>query len=142
MSSRTSYIVQIIFSFWSFEISESILINKKNRYRFRFILSPTFYIFGSVWIILVFVSTILLQNYSISLWFHFAKSTGSLLTALKGYQFYFHLLLLSWGCAVWRPLNVSPYIAHSADYIFLLVIRDQRGNSEKSNIRYRLRFIF
>ena len=36
-SPRTSSIVQIIFSFWSFEISEGILRNQKNYYRFRFI---------------------------------------------------------------------------------------------------------
>ena len=37
-------------------------------------------VFGSIWVILVIVSTILLklQNYSISLWLHFAKSVGSL----------------------------------------------------------------
>ena len=77
-------------------------------YRFRFILLPTFFIFGSVWIILVFVSTILLKvaKDSISLWLYFAKSKGSLkrqwpisclidiLTALNGPQFYSYLLLL------------------------------------------------
>ena len=36
-SPHTSSIVQIIFSFWSFEISEGILRNQKNYYRFRFI---------------------------------------------------------------------------------------------------------
>ena len=60
-STRTSSTVQIIFSFWFFEISEGILRNQQIHYWFRFILLPTLYIFGSVWIILVFVSTILMK---------------------------------------------------------------------------------
>ena len=36
-SPRTSFIVQIIFSFWSFEISEGILRNQKAIIGFRFI---------------------------------------------------------------------------------------------------------
>ena len=57
MSPRTSPIVQIIFSFWSFEISEVILRNQK-----RMIGLDSFSnVFGFVWIILVLVSTILLK---------------------------------------------------------------------------------
>ena len=69
-STRTSSIVQIIFSFSSFEISEGILRN-----RVRFIFEPTFNIFGHIWIIPVFVSTTKISH---SLWLHVAKSIGSL----------------------------------------------------------------
>ena len=74
-SPRTLPIVQIIFSFWPFEISEGILRNQK----FSSSLIA-FSILGFVWIILVFVSSILLkvaklQNF---LWLHLAKSKGSL----------------------------------------------------------------
>ena len=54
-------IVQIIFSFWSFEISEDILRNQKliiGKGSFSY---QHFIYFGSVWIILVFVLTILLK---------------------------------------------------------------------------------
>ena len=39
-------------------------------------------------------------------------------------------------------LNFSPYMFHSADYIFLSVLSDQRGYSEGSEKYYRNRFIF
>ena len=61
MSHRTSYIAQVIFSFWSFEISEDISKKSETYYRSRFIFLPMFNIFGSIWIILVFVSTTLLK---------------------------------------------------------------------------------
>ena len=38
--------------------------------------------------------------------------------------------------------TVFPYIIHSADYIFPLVLSDQRGYFEKSENYYRFRFIF
>ena len=42
-------------------------------------------------------------------------------SALKGSQF-FYLLLLQLGLFRVAALKVSPYIIHSADYIFLLVL--------------------
>ena len=58
---RTSSIVQIIFSFCSFEISEGILRNQKFIIGLDSFFKPKFNIFGSIWIILVFVSTTLLK---------------------------------------------------------------------------------
>ena len=55
-SPSTSSIVQMIFSFWSIEISEDILRNQKFRIGFDSF-SNQRYIFGYVWIILVFVLT-------------------------------------------------------------------------------------
>ena len=52
---RTSSIMQVIFSFWCFEITEYILRDQK-----LFIGQDSFS-FGSIWIILVFVSTTLLK---------------------------------------------------------------------------------
>ena len=79
-SHRTSSIVQIIFSFWPFEISEGIRRNQKliiglDSFSNQswsgnlFLIAPfpdlcllvPFYIFGSVWILPVFVSTALLK---------------------------------------------------------------------------------
>ena len=54
MSPRTPSIVQIIFSFWSFEISWGILRNQKNIMGLDSFTNV--YIFGSIWIILVLVS--------------------------------------------------------------------------------------
>ena len=66
------------------------------------------------------------------------------------FQAYFHnssfsifiFLHCSWCCGVWRPLNVSPYINHSAVYILLLVLWDQREYTEKSEIDDWFRLIF
>ena len=38
-----------------------------------------------------------------------------------------------------QSIRNSPYIIHSADYIFLLLHWDQRGYSKKSENYYRLR---
>ena len=57
MYPRTSFIVQIIFSFWSFEISEGILRNKKIIDGKDSFFNQRFNIFGPFWILLVFVST-------------------------------------------------------------------------------------
>ena len=77
---RTSFIVQIIFSFWSFEISESILRSQKIIIGFVSISYQRFIYLALFWKLLVFVSTILFKvaNYSISLWLPFAKSKESL----------------------------------------------------------------
>ena len=61
-SPRTSSIVQIIFSFWSFEISEGILRNQKIIIGLDSFFQPTFNIFGPIWLILVFVSTTLSKD--------------------------------------------------------------------------------
>ena len=56
MSPHTSFVVQIIFSFWSFEISKGILRNQK------FIIGlDSFNKFGSIWIIKVFALTTTLK---------------------------------------------------------------------------------
>ena len=57
----TSSIVQIIFSFWSFVVSEGILRNQKFLIGLESFSNQHFKYFDSVWIILVFVSTILLK---------------------------------------------------------------------------------
>ena len=64
---HSSSIVQIIFSFWSSEISDGILRNQKFIIGLDSFSNQTMYIhvIGSVWIILVFVSTILLKVGSI-----------------------------------------------------------------------------
>ena len=55
-SPRTSSIVQIIFSFWSFKISEGILRNQKIIVLDSFSNQSLYlYIFGPIWILLVFV---------------------------------------------------------------------------------------
>ena len=59
-SPRTSSIVQIIFSFWSFEISEDILRNQKF-IGLDSISDKHFNVFGPIWIIPVFVLTTLLK---------------------------------------------------------------------------------
>ena len=101
-SPRTISIVQIIFSFWSFEISEGILRNQK------FIIGlDSFSNQSFIYFVCLDISSLCteLHNYIISLWLHFAKFKGSLkrtavwpipflinmLTALKGSQFYFYL---------------------------------------------------
>ena len=67
--------MQIIFSFWSFEISEGILNNLKIMISLDTFSNQGLNIFGPLWLILVFVSTTLLKvaNYSNSLWLHVAK---------------------------------------------------------------------
>ena len=80
-SPRTSSIVQIIFSFWSFEISGGILRNQKFIVGLDSFYNQLFKIFGPILIILVFVLTTLLKVFQIycnSLWLHVAKSKGSL----------------------------------------------------------------
>ena len=59
-SPRTSSIVQIIFSFWSFEIGEDILRNQKF-IGLDSISDKPCNVFGPIWIILVFVLTTLLK---------------------------------------------------------------------------------
>ena len=78
-SPRTSSIVQIIFSFLSFEISEGILRNQKITIGLESFSNQRLNI-DPIWILLVFVSTALLNdvNYSHNLWLHVAKSIGSL----------------------------------------------------------------
>ena len=62
-SPRTSSIVQIIFSVWSFEISEGILRNQKIIIGFDLFSKQRLNIFGSpIWFLLVFVSATLLKN--------------------------------------------------------------------------------
>ena len=61
-------------------------------------------------------------------------------TALKGSQFKFVFAITAAGVMPCGDLKHSPYMIHSADYIFLLVLFDQRRYSEKSKI-YRVRFI-
>ena len=56
-----SSIVQIIFSFCPFKISEGILRNQKFIIGFDSFSNHRFCIFGPVWIMLVFVSIILLK---------------------------------------------------------------------------------
>ena len=77
-SPRTSSIVQIIFYFWSFEISEGILRNQKIIIGKESFSNKRFHIFDPIWILLVFVSTTLLNDviYSHNLWLHVAKSTA------------------------------------------------------------------
>ena len=104
MSPRTSSIVQIIFFFWSFDISEGILRNQK-KYRFTFIFKPTFNIFGPIWVIrtrtslcidypverckiTVILFGSMLPNLGPSLFFI------NMFSALKGSQFYLYLLFL------------------------------------------------
>ena len=57
LSLRASSIVQIIFSFWSFEISESILKNHLDSFSNQL----NIHVFGPILIILVFASTTLLK---------------------------------------------------------------------------------
>ena len=59
---RTSSIVQIIFFFWSFEISKCNLRNQKIIMGLDLFFLPKFNIFGPILIILVFVSTTLLKD--------------------------------------------------------------------------------
>ena len=80
-SPRTSSIVQILFSFRSFGISEGILRNQKIIIGLEsFSKKQRFNIFDPIWILQVFVSTTLLNdvNYSHYLWLHVANSIGSL----------------------------------------------------------------
>ena len=80
-SPRTSSIVQIIFSFWSFEIREDILKNQKiiigldSYHNQRLIFGPVLIIY-----VLVFVSTSLLKvgKFTVTLY-------GSMLPNLKGH---------------------------------------------------------
>ena len=62
MSPRTSSIVQIIFSLWSFEISEGILRNQKIIIGLDSFSNHCLNIFGPIWFLLVFVLTTLLKN--------------------------------------------------------------------------------
>ena len=79
---RTSYKVQILFSFRSFDISESILRNQKIIIGLESFSKQRFHIFAfdHIWILQVFVSTTLLNdvNYNHYLWLHVANSIGSL----------------------------------------------------------------
>ena len=61
-SRRTSSIVQIIFSFWSFEISEGILRNQKIIIGLDSFSNQRVDIFGPIWILLVFLSTTLSKD--------------------------------------------------------------------------------
>ena len=62
MSPRTSSIVQIMFSFWSFEINGDILRNQKFIIGLgSFSNQRLIYVFGPIWIILVFVLTTFLK---------------------------------------------------------------------------------
>ena len=58
---------------------------------------------------------------------------------LNGLCFNFYLLLLQLVLCRVIALKVSPYIIHSSNYIFLLVLSGQRGYSEKSENYHRLR---
>ena len=123
-SPRTSSIVQIIFSFWSFEISEGILRNQKLFIGLDSFSKQGFYIIWFVWIILVFVSTSMLkveklQYFSLASFCQTKRVTEetfvvetavwpihfliNMLFALKGSQFIFICYYCSWCCAVWRP---------------------------------------
>ena len=82
------------------------------------------------------------DNWKLTIVLHVAKAIGSLKRGLssrnrdmahfpfslicsllvKDLSFIFICYYCSLCCAVWRPLKVSPYIIHSADYIFLLVL--------------------
>ena len=80
-SPRTSSKVQIIFSFWSFEISEGILRNQKIITGLESFSNQRFNMFNSIRILPVCVSTTLLNDvndYSHYLWPHVAKFIGSL----------------------------------------------------------------
>ena len=61
-SPRTSSIVQIIFSFWSFEISQGILRYQKIVIGLDSFSNQSFLYFDPFWIILVFVSTTLMKD--------------------------------------------------------------------------------
>ena len=103
-SPRTSPIVQIMFSFWSFEISEDMLSNQKLIICLDSFSQQRLIYWAPLSIILGFVSTTMLKvyNYSDLLCLHVAKSKGSLAetavwpvtfliympTALKVYQFF------------------------------------------------------
>ena len=63
-------------------------------------------------------------------------------TALKGSQFEFLFAITAAGVVSCGGPKKSPHIIHGAGYIFFLVLWDQRGYSENSEIYYRLRFIF
>ena len=62
MSPPISSIVQIIFSFWSFEISEGILRNQKIIIGLDSFSNQRFNLVGPICILLVFVSTTLLKD--------------------------------------------------------------------------------
>ena len=61
-SSRISSIVQIIFSFWPFEISEGILRNQTIIIGLDSFSNKGFNIFGPIWFLLVSVLATLLKN--------------------------------------------------------------------------------
>ena len=71
----TSSVVQIIFSFWSFEISEGILRNQKIIIGLHSFSNQCLIYLSPFLIIIVCVSTIVESN---SFWLHVAKSIGSL----------------------------------------------------------------
>ena len=77
-SPRTSSIVQILFSFWSFEISKGIMRNQKTIIGLESFSNQRVNVFDPIWILLVFVSTTLLKdvNYSHNLWLHVANLSG------------------------------------------------------------------
>ena len=69
----------------------------------------------------------------------------NMFTALKGYQFQLSFAITAAGVVPCGGPKKSPRtlsIVHSADYIFLSVLRDLRRYSEKSKKYYRFRFIF
>ena len=78
MSPSTSSIVQIIFSFRSFYISDGILSNQKFIIGLDSYSNRCFNVFGTIWILLVFLSTVLLKDakYSTSVWLHVARLLG------------------------------------------------------------------
>ena len=59
---KSPHTSSIIFSFWSFEISEGILRNQKIIIGIDSFSNQGFNIFISIWILLIFVSTMLLKD--------------------------------------------------------------------------------
>ena len=58
--------MQIIFSFWSFKISKGILRSQKIIIGLDSFSNQRFHIFGSIWILLVFVSTNVVERCKIT----------------------------------------------------------------------------
>ena len=100
-SPRTSSIVQIIFSFWSFDIREGSLRNQKIINGLDSF-SKQHLIF---WPHLVYTSLCNeLQNYSNSPWIHVAKSIGSL--KRLWWFFLFYVLVFKIFLCCWRLMYV------------------------------------
>ena len=114
---RTSSIVQIIFSFWSFEISVCILRNQKFIIGLdSFLINFYIHVIGSVWIILVILLKVAkLQYFSLAPFFQTlglsssnrvkAHSFYSLMCSLlfKDLIFIFICYYRSCCCVVWQP---------------------------------------